>query len=158
MKKLILYKTKWGTTKQYCEWIKEDVADAEIANVDEFDVNKLSEFDLIVLGSLTYMGKIQGVKFLENNWNTLKTKKVYLFSIGMIPTEDPASIESYNAIPEEIRNGLAGYEKFPGKVDVNKLNFFEKLIVKMKKSDNNTKPQLPDKSFVKPVVEFLTQG
>jgi menaquinone-dependent protoporphyrinogen IX oxidase len=151
MNTLILYKSKWGTTKLYADWIHEAYPESEILNIDDFDPKNLANYEKIIIGSRTYMGRIQIGKFLVGNWNILKDKSVYLFSVGLIHPEKKESKQSYEMIPEDIRNSLSGYIKLPGKVDSGKLNFLERSIAKKHKNQ----PEKVNKEVIRPIIDFL---
>ena len=84
------------------------------------------------------MGKIQIKDFLEKNWNTLKTKQVFLFNTGLFPGESPESKKSFELIPTHIREHIE-YIKLPGKTDMKKLKFTEKMIARLVNTDNSDK-------------------
>jgi menaquinone-dependent protoporphyrinogen IX oxidase len=132
MKLLILYKTKHGSTEQYAQWIAEEV-NAEISDVEKFNKDNLDNYDAIIIGSPTYMGQIQMKDFIEQNWEVLKNKNIYLFNVGMFPWEHPDSQKSFEMIPEPIRDKIE-FSKLPGHLDTKKLNLFEKVIAKTVKA------------------------
>ncbi len=150
MSTLILYKTQWGSTRQYAEWIAEVAPDCTLRELDAFTPVELIAYDKIIIGSRTYMGHISAITFLVNAWEQLKEKPVYLFTVGILPPDDPGSQRSYEQIPIEIRNSLAGYIKLPGKIEVAKLNLFQKLTIE--KLENIDKM---DKSAIQPIVSFI---
>jgi len=150
MKTLVLYKTKYGSTGQYAKWTAEELR-ADLADIGNFDINRLKEYDTIIIGSPTYMGQIQLKPFLEKNWETLKDRHVYLFTVGMFPSEASASKKSYEMIPEHIRNQI-GYAKIFGRIDMEKLKLGEKLIAKMAKARTADKVK---KSSIDPIIEWV---
>ncbi len=113
------------------------------------DVNKYYK---IVIGSRTYKGKIEAKDFLIKNWDKLKDKPVYLYSVGLESPESEGSKRSYEMIPQEIREGLAGYVKLIGQVDQSKLNIFQKI--KLRSIQIETEHQM-DRKSIEPVVSFL---
>lgn len=139
MKKLILVKTKFGSTLKYAEWLNEDIQDSTLIKLEDFDPGEIENYDLIIVCSKTYMGSIKAAKFMQENWGSLSTKKVYLLVVGIIPAESNESKESYNQIPEEIRNSLIGYKKLPGAIKREDLNFFEKIIMYLRKGKDSDK-------------------
>ena len=66
MSGIILYKSKYGATKKYAEWIAERTGFACI-KTDEADVKKLAEYDTIILGGGVYASGIAGLSFLKKN-------------------------------------------------------------------------------------------
>ncbi|MFA6525084.1 MAG: flavodoxin domain-containing protein [Patescibacteria group bacterium] len=154
MNTLILYKSKWGTTKQYAEWIHSAYPESDIFSIDDFDSKKLDNYETIVIGGRTYIGRIQIGKFLVGNWNVLKDKNVYLFSVGLIHPDKKESKQSFEMIPEDIRNSLAGYAKLPGMTDPRKLNLLQKSLVKKHKNQ----PENVNKEAIQPIVDFLVRN
>lgn len=154
MKTVILYKTKGGSTKEYADFINKKIDGSDIFDIDLFDNKLLENYDFVVIGSRVYMGKIQALDFLEKNWNILNTKQVYLFAVGLIDANAPESIASYKAIPEEIRSKIR-FTKLPGKISMDGLSTFEKLIIKARKESKeskfNTHASLPIIDVVKKV-------
>ncbi|MBU0612602.1 flavodoxin domain-containing protein [Patescibacteria group bacterium] len=154
MNTIILYKSKWGATKQYAEWIHEAYPESDIEDLNKFDVENFSNYDIVVIGSRTYMGRILVGKFLTGNWNKLKDKKVYLFSVGMMLPDSEESKMSFKLIPEDIRSSLVGYSKLPGKIEAEKLNFLVKKFMKKHKGPTDK----IDRNSIKPIVDFLIQN
>jgi menaquinone-dependent protoporphyrinogen IX oxidase len=146
---LILYRTKYGSTEKYAKWISEDVR-ADLFKIENFDTTQFEQYNRIIIGSPTYMGKIQTQDFLEKYWDILKTKQVFLFNTGLFPEESPESKKSFEMIPAHIR-GHIEYIKLPGKIDVKKLKFTEKMIAKMVKTDT---PDKVDKDQLVPIINW----
>jgi menaquinone-dependent protoporphyrinogen IX oxidase len=57
-KALVLYFSKYGSTKKYAEWIASEL-NGDIYNIKKFNQNSLKEYDTIILGSGLYAGKIE---------------------------------------------------------------------------------------------------
>lgn len=136
MKILIAYKTKNGSTGEYASFLSEELKANSLIELNKVTNKDLESHDLIIIGSRTYMGIIQAQKFLKKNWDILKNKKLYLFSVGLIPWEKEESRKSFEMIPEYIRNSLIGYRKLPGRINLDNHNFLEKLILKQFKVGN----------------------
>ena len=151
MKTLILYKSKYGTTKDYADWIHNKTKDSKIFSTNDFDTKLFENYDTIILGSSTYMGQISARRYLETNWEAIKHKRVFLFAVGLVAPDDEASKKSYEMIPEEIRNNIK-YVKLPGRIDIKKLKFLEKAVMKI----TGTKASVDNVDFKKaePIVEF----
>lgn len=155
MKTLILYKTRDGSTKEYAKWIHEEIKESDLKSVDQFDVNKFKNYDRIVIGSRTYMNKIVVQDFLKENWSKLKNKKVFLFSVGMVDPASAESKQSYERLADEVKDGLAGYTKLPGRVRMKGLNFFEKLIMKLRSGNEKGKNDRVNRKKLEPILEWL---
>jgi len=150
---LILYRTKYGSTEQYAKWIAEEVR-ADLVKIQDFNAARFDQYSAIIIGSPTYMGKIQIKDFLEKNWNVLKTKPVFLFNTGLFPGESPESKKSFEMIPAHIRDHI-DYIKLPGKIDMKKLKFTEKMIARMIKTDIQDKIS---KDQIVPILDWVNKS
>ena len=114
MKTAIVYRSFFGTTRKYAEWLHEEV-EADVFGAGRASKKRLAEYDLVVLCSGTYAGWISIGGRLKRWWNTLHSKKVILLVVGMASPEDPQSERAYLKIPEHIRKEIR-YFKVPGKM------------------------------------------
>ncbi|WP_185974403.1 flavodoxin domain-containing protein [Litoribacter populi] len=153
MKTLILYQTKFGSAKQYAEWLQEDLGKGDLVAMKDIDTGKLQDYDRIVVCSSIYVGEVGGMKFLVDNWDQLKEKDVYLLVVGMSPSDSEESKASYLLIPEHVRNGLKGYYKIYGKIDFKKIGFVYKLMLRFK-GIRESKDKM-DREALRPLVAQL---
>ncbi len=130
MRKLVLYKTKYGSTKLYAEWLNKGVKDTDLLDIKDFNQIDRYSYSHFIIGSCTYMGKILVRDFLIDNWDFLRRKRVFLFSVGNIPLNNYESIKSYKQIPGYIRDNLIGYTKLPGRIEPKELGLFNRLLVR----------------------------
>ena len=112
MKKVILYKSIFGSTKQYAQWLAEELQ-TELYKFGQLSDAKLKEFDQMIIMSATYAGWMPLTGFLKKKWSILQDKEVFVVAIGGAPADDPASKLSYEKIPEEIRKKIK-YTKILG--------------------------------------------
>ncbi len=157
MKTLIIYKSKYGSTEQYAKWLHEDIEDSEIVNIKDAKGINLDNFENIIIGSLIYIGKIQAIKFLIENWDILKRKNTYIFTVGMAPNDSIDSTLIYETIPEYIREKVK-YLKIRGIINKSKLNFIDKLILRMiqkSKPELNPDTEKLDRNNLKPILTYL---
>jgi flavodoxin I len=85
---LILFGSTTGNTETVAEQIKQNLPDATLANANEFEPNKLSEFENLIIGSSTWdEGELQYdmadllVK-LETEKPDLSKMQVFIFALG----------------------------------------------------------------------------
>lgn len=147
----IIYHTKWGSAQQYAEWLAEEIS-AEISPAQEFDATELPNIDTVCLVSRTYMGRIQIAGLMKKYWPELSLKNIILVAVGQIPEEK--SRETFELIPEEIRTKLK-YFKVPGAIDLDKLNFLEKKIVKMMRSKDPVTEIPMAREHLSRVIEYI---
>ena len=113
MKTAILYHSIWGTTKQYAEWLHEEI-ESDIFKHGMISKQSLLSYDLIIMCTATYGGRISLKDNLKKKWDILKSKKVILLVVGSVPADEESSIKSYEKIPEQIRERIK-YFKIIGK-------------------------------------------
>jgi menaquinone-dependent protoporphyrinogen oxidase len=136
---LVVYATKYGATAEIAEKIGEVLLQAGLrADVLPADsVSDLSPYKAVVLGSAVYIGqwRKEAVKFLKANEKALAGKLVWLFSSGPTGVGDPTELVQGWRFPGKLqpiadRIGPRAIAIFHGAVDVNKLNFIEKWVLK----------------------------
>lgn len=151
MKTLIIYTSKYGSTKEYAYFLKDELG-ADIYSTKEIDVKIINNYSTVILASPTYMGQIKIRKFLSKNWNKLSSKKVILLVVGMLPKNNPESKKAYEMIREDIRKGIL-YLKVPGRMQYEKLNLLEKLIARaiIHQGDFNS----VNKSNLQPIISYF---
>ena len=86
---VVLYKSKYGATKQYAQLLKEKL-NCDIWENKNVTVAQLQPYDTIILGGGIYAGGIAGRSFLEKHYQELKHKQLLLFGVGASPYDENA--------------------------------------------------------------------
>ena len=94
MNAIVVYKTKYGSTKTYAEWIAEELS-SEAVDVKDTDIQKLSEYDAIIYGGGLYAEVINGVSIITKNLDKLKNKKIAVYTTGITPLDCRAYYDTY---------------------------------------------------------------
>jgi menaquinone-dependent protoporphyrinogen oxidase len=132
MKTAIIYASSHGTTEKVAKQIQYMLGDEHIMliNLKETKMIDLSLFDTVIIGGSIHAGQMQGrVKaFCKKNMLDLLQKHVGLFMVGM--NEPQFENEFNNAFPELLRKHAVASKCVGGEFLFEKMNFFEKLIVK----------------------------
>jgi len=119
MSTIVIYKSKYGSTKTYAEWIKEelncDIADAKNVNIDD-----LLKYDNIIYGGGLYAEIINGVHLLTKNFDKLKNKKIAIFTTGITPL-DCREYYDNEVIEKNFKGGVPEFVKI--------FNFMGKMIL-----------------------------
>lgn len=135
MKKcLVVYESKYGTTKKYAEWIAEDLG-ADIFERKAIPAEALTEYDVIVYGGGLYAGGVSGLPFIIKNFDKIKDKRILLFTCGLA---DPAVPENTTSIKESLDKVMTQDMKqkvevfhLRGGMDYSKLSFVHKKLMSM---------------------------
>jgi len=133
MKTSIIFISSHGTTEKIAKMIKAELSeqDIEVVNLKENKKPDLKEADQIILGASIHAGTIpkRMQKLMTENSTLLKSKKLGLFLCCMEEGEK-AREQFENAFPEELREYAKSAKLLGGEFVFEKMNFFEKTIVK----------------------------
>ena len=86
MKAIVIYKSKYGSTKTYAEWIAEELS-CKAVDVKQVKIDDLAEYDTIVYGGGLYAEVIAGVTLVTKNMEKLSGKKLIVFTTGITPLD-----------------------------------------------------------------------
>ena len=84
MNTIVIYKSKYGSTKQYAKWISERL-NCKMFDAKDVKVNDLLKYDTIIYGGGLYAEVIAGVTLITKNIEKLKDKKIIVYTTGITP-------------------------------------------------------------------------
>ena len=125
---LVVYASKYGTTKRYAQWIAESLS-TEAFDLKRFSIGLLQSCSTVIFGSSVHIGKIKNVNFIKKNWELLSDKQIIVFaSTGnpKITTKDQAVLKA--SLPSSISQNIH-YFPLPGAYDYHKLDFTDKFLM-----------------------------
>ena len=131
MKGLVIYKGKYGATKQYAMWIGQELQ-LPVASADRFPVDELPKYDYFILGSSVYIGKLEIKDRLKKNFDLLQNKKILFFQVSASPPEQIEKRESYNkaSLSPDILKNIEFYY-LPGRMIMRNLSAWDRFMLKM---------------------------
>jgi len=153
MKGIIIFKGKYGATRQYAEWLATELA-LPAFHPDIFRNEKMFNCDYVVIGSSVYIGKLQLKNWIKQHVAELLSKKIFLFIVSGTPPDEKEKLESYvqGSVPPEIRRQCQVYF-LPGKLVYQHLSWSDKLMLRMgamlTKDKETKKKMLTDYNSVK---------
>jgi menaquinone-dependent protoporphyrinogen IX oxidase len=131
MKGLVVFKGKYGATRQYADWIGEALK-WPVYTPEKLLTPTLEAADVLIIGSSVYAGKLLLHGWLKKHAALLLNKKIYLFIVCATPADKKevlAQIASQN-IPAPLLEKCKVYF-LRGRVVIKDLNFIDKLMLKM---------------------------
>lgn len=140
---LIAYASKYGSTAQIAENIalRLKKAGLEPKVMNAVDVKSLEGYSAVVLGSAVYVGNWlnEAADFLAKFKQGLALRPVWFFSAGPTGKGDPVEQMNGWRFPEALKPMVEGIHPrdiafFHGTLDIEKLRFAEKLIVRALKA------------------------
>ena len=175
MNAIVTYRSKYCSTKQYAEWIAEELG-CEARDAKGMKISELLSYDTIIHGGGLYAEVIAGVSLITKNLEKLEGKKLVVFSTGLTPPDyreyyDKLVIEK-NFKPEMLSK--IKIFNLPGKMIIEELSLphraalgtlkkimtakenpteMEKLLIKLcDASEDNT-----DRAAIAPLVEYAKE-
>ena len=131
MKTIVLYRTKYGSTKSYADWIAEELS-CEAVDVKNVNADMLSEYDAIVYGGGLYAEVINGVSLITKNLDKLKDKKIAVYTTGITPLDCRAYYDDY-VIKKNFKEGVPDNVRvfnFLGKMKTDELSLVHRTALK----------------------------
>jgi menaquinone-dependent protoporphyrinogen IX oxidase len=125
---LIAYQSKYGSTKQYAEWIQKE-SNGDLVNIENEDKLDLTRYDILIIGSSVRVGNIVIAPFIEDHWSVMKDKKIILFTTSGTPPQHPKIQSIYEkSLPEEIRKEIK-YFPLHGRIARENLTLWDKFLI-----------------------------
>lgn len=130
MKKgIIIYKSKYGATKKYAEWLQE-MTSFYCIEISKALVNEVSQYETIILCGGIYASGIAGVSFLKKNIEKLKNKKIVILCVGASPYDENSFAEiRANNLKDDLKDIPLFYGR--GAWNESKMKFIDRTLCKM---------------------------
>jgi menaquinone-dependent protoporphyrinogen oxidase len=156
MKTAIIYATSHGSTEKVAKQIQSELGEAntQLFNLKASKSIDLSPFEQVIIGGSIHAGQVQGKvkKFCKQNMVELLQKRIALYMCGM--NEPGFDSEFSNAFPELLRKHAYAKAIVGGEFLFDKMNFFEKLIVKKVSGINQSVSKIDETKILKLVHEI----
>ena len=150
----IVYASKYGSTAQYANWLKE-MTNGDLYTNKDVTMDKLSSYDTIIFGSGTYAGKLPVTSFIKDNFNALKDKHLILYTTGMTPIGNPNRQETLNSnLSPDIQKDMKIFE-LNGESDPSKVKGLAKIILKIGQKSHASDTNTFSKEALNPMIEYI---
>jgi menaquinone-dependent protoporphyrinogen IX oxidase len=169
MKTAVIYASKHGATKQYADWIAEELR-AELLKAGSVSPAQLQGFDCVIYGGGLYAGGILGAGLVAKN----PCKNLVVFTVGLA---DPKNTDYTHILKKNFPPGSTQPLKvfhLRGGIDYKKLGPVHRAMMAMVKKQVEKKPEASlagddkafletynkqvdfiDRSAIVPLVEFV---
>lgn len=77
MKSIVIYKSSTGFTKQYAEWIAEEMG-IKAVDINKVSTINISDYESVIFGGWIMASNISGLDKIKQ----LKPKKLVVFAVG----------------------------------------------------------------------------
>lgn len=131
MNTLVIYRSKYGSTRQYAEWIAEALG-ADVKEAHAVTVEELLTYEGLVYGGGLYGETINGLGLITKNLERLADKRIAVFSTGLTP---PDCHEYYDkmVLERNFKNGLPTNVRvfhYLGKMKMEELTLVHRTAIK----------------------------
>lgn len=138
---IIIYKSKYGSTQKYAQWIGEEL-DCPVVSASDFPRKDFEKYTNIIFGGCVHAGGIMGLDLIKKNFRHLDGKKIVIFAVGLnvMEQENRMQLREINFDKKRL-NGLTCYY-CPGAYDPSKIKGIDGAVIKMmKRMLENKKPE-----------------
>lgn len=176
-KTVVIYESRYGSTKRYAQWISEELSCPLIRRKD-FCSKDFSDYETIIYGGGLYAGSVVGIKLITQNTQLLSGKNLILFTCGIADPENPENISHIRTsldkiLPLEIFSQVKLFH-LRGAIDYARLSPIYKAMMAMlrrmllKKDTNNLSEEdmqildtygksvdYIDKCTIQPLIQYV---
>lgn len=134
MKTVVIYESKYGATKQYAQWIADELS-CDLFEKKDINPNELKDYTTIIYGGGLYAGGVSGINLLTKHFDSLKDKNLILFTCGLADPTDQENIDGIKAgLTKVLTSEMQEKIKFfylRGGIDYSKLGWIHKVMMSM---------------------------
>lgn len=129
MSGIIVYKSKYGASKKYAEWLSEETGFHSVS-VKEVKADELASCDTIIVGGGIYASGFAFTPFLKKNIAKIKGKKIIAYACGASPYVKEFIDE---VIARNMKDDLAGIPVYycRGTYDLKSMSLADRTLCKM---------------------------
>lgn len=88
----IVYSSKYGHTKQYADWLKEDV-DADAIDISKFNITQMLAYKLVIFACGVYGDKLSIMDFVKKNVTAIPSQKTMVMAVGWYTNDSKEATE-----------------------------------------------------------------
>lgn len=169
MKTIVIYNSQTGFTKQYAQWIAQELQ-CDSVSLKRINEIALSDFDTIIFGSWCHAGRIKKLNWVFEELKKDANKNYVVFAVGASPMESPdvEKTMEQNIPKNSIVNGFylqggLNYEKMTLSSRI-MMKLFSSMIKKKKDATESEKKMaemvsrsydISDKRFIVPLLRYV---
>jgi len=131
MNGILVYDSKYGSTRQYAEWLAESLQ-LPITSCAKLPAYRLKDFDFLIIGTPVYMERLRIKQWLRKVVKSLAGKKLCLFIVNATSPDEHLKREKFvaNSLPAELRHASSVYF-LPGRLRHKSLTWMDKLFLRI---------------------------
>ncbi|MCM1023864.1 MAG: hypothetical protein NC395_07370 [Prevotella sp.] len=129
MKKIaVVYSSKSGHTKQYADWLKEDVADVDVIPVANFSPSQTMAYKLVIFACGVYGDKLSIMDYVKKNITAMSPQKTMIMAVSWYTNDSEEAKQKLigENYPEQFKNTVPIFVLNSG-VDKKSLSAVDKM-------------------------------
>lgn len=155
-KTVVIYQSKYGSTKCYAQWISQALS-CPVFERKDIRPDTLETYDTIIYGGGLYAGGVNGIDLLIKNFNRIRSKNIILFTCGLADPDDPANTKQIQisldkVLSPQMKEKIRMFH-LRGGIDYSRLSVLHRVMMaglrKMLKKKSRTSPRQEDQEFLK---------
>lgn len=134
MSTIVIYKSKYGSTKEYAFWIAKEL-ECRAIDAKNIKIEDVLKYDTVIYGGGLYSEVINGVTLITKNFEKLKDKKLIVYTTGITPIDCRGYYDTY-VLEKNFKPYMLGKIKiynFLGKMITEELSIPHRAALKMLK-------------------------
>ncbi len=129
---VVVYSSKYGSTKKYAEWIASDLS-CELFEKKDITAKKLKQYDTIIYGGGLYAGGVNGIQLITKAFDQIKDKNLVVYTCGLADLQDPNNVQSIRkslnkVFTQEMQDNIQVFH-LRGAIDYSKLSTVHKIMM-----------------------------
>ena len=153
---IVIYKSKYGATKQYASWLSEELH-CQMISADEIKGKELENYSTIVFGGGIHAGGITGLSLIKKNYKRIQDKNIIIFAVG-INTEEEKNMEDLREINFNGKIKDLPCYLIKGAYDPRKVKGFDNFLMKQVRKMIMKKPIVQRTDQEKALVKVIDYG
>ncbi len=158
MRRVVLYYSKRGTTKEYAMEIANRL-NCDIFDAENFDFNEIEQYDTVIWGSYLILGKMKNYKTINKIHKKYSTKNFLYFCVGVLSKDGyQKSNRIIHKSFEQVISHKINLVYLVGFLEVEQLSYYEKIIIYFVKRSLKKEYKLDPTESNKSDIQNLTLG
>lgn len=135
---IVLYTSKYGTTRQYAQWIAQAL-DAACVPLKDADLSGLAEYRLVVYGGYLWAGAIRGWNRLARHLDGVQNLLVFWTGLS-----EPDGATVARVVAQNFKTEPPACFALRGGMDISRLTWLDRQMMNMLRRMLRKKPELTE--------------
>lgn len=136
---LILYKSKYGASKQYAQWIAE-MTGGKLVEAEVLGKTDTGQYGCVIFAGGIYAGGLAGVRLLKKNREKLLNRRLIIFAVGASPEDKEVKAQIKEKLTEILNRDIQFFYG-RGAYDETKMTLADRTLCRLLRKSVEKKPE-----------------